>query len=60
MTKKPVLKNPKAPLDAKLRKRSPRVKILRVREEMTEIWLAMSQGRAINKSFLYVKISQKF
>ena len=52
--------DPKASLEAKLCKRSPRVEILRIREESTEIWPTTSQGRAINKSFLYVEISQKF
>ena len=52
--------NPKALLEAKLCKRSPRVEILRLQEETTEIWPITSEGRAINKSFLYVEISQKF
>ena len=52
--------DPKASLEAKLCKCSPRVEILRIREESTEIWPTTSQGRAINKSFLYVNISQKF
>ena len=51
MTKKHVLKNPKAPLDAKLRKRSPRVKILRLRQETTELWPAQSQERGYYSEF---------
>ena len=52
--------DPKAPLEAKLRKRSPRVEILRLQEETTEVWPTTSQECAINKSFLYAEISQKF
>ena len=51
MTKKHVLKNPKAPLDAKLRKRSPRVKILRLRQETTELWPVTSQERGYYSEF---------
>ena len=50
----------KAPLEAKLHERSPRIKILRLRQAMAEIWPVMSQEHAINEIFLYVKISQKF
>ena len=49
----------KAPLEAKLPKRSPRVKILRLRQATAETWPVLSQEHAINKIFLYLKIAQK-
>ena len=52
--------DPKAPLEAKLHERSPRVKILRLRQATAETRPVLSQEHAINKIFLYVEISQKF
>ena len=43
--------DPKAPLEAKLRKRSPRVKILRLRQETTELWPVTSQERGYYSEF---------
>ena len=51
MAKKRVLKNPKAPLEAKLHNGSPRVKILRLRHETTELWPAQSQERGYYSEF---------
>ena len=47
-------------MEAKLHERSPRVKILRLRQATAEIWPVMSQEHAINKIILYDEISQKF
>ena len=58
--KKPVRKYFGVPRDAKLRARRPRVRILELSQGMRTVRAKTSHRHPISKSFLYIKIAQKF